>query len=236
MPEPDSRGGLALAERGRRDRRDDDVLGLRAIGELVDRFQPDLGQLVAVGFEQMRPDAHLGGDVGERRQRRRPSDLEVGWKSHGSLLCQAESSGRMSGESSRSLVRGFRTTERVHDAEYYSISAMVLPPKTCIVGTTSMRVTSTCCGHRQGHADQGGDVGRLYRRGPRVQAGDGGVVTAERLVVQVGLHPAGSQHRDPHTWRRGGPSAVRRRRPAALPSSPSTRPCWQSGASPRSIR
>ena len=29
----------------------------------------DLGELVAVRLEQVRADAHLGGDVGERRQR-----------------------------------------------------------------------------------------------------------------------------------------------------------------------
>ena len=73
--ETDRRGGLALAERRRRDRRDDDVLGLGAVGELVDGLQPDLGQLVAVRLEQMRADPHLRGDLGERQQRGCPGDL-----------------------------------------------------------------------------------------------------------------------------------------------------------------
>ena len=42
--EPDRGRRLALAERRRGDRGDDDVLGLRSVGELVDRLQPDLGR------------------------------------------------------------------------------------------------------------------------------------------------------------------------------------------------
>ena len=80
--ETDRRRGLALAERRRRDRGDHDVLGLRSVGELVDRLEPDLGQLVAVRLEQMGPDAHLRGDLGERRKRAGAGDVEVGWKRH----------------------------------------------------------------------------------------------------------------------------------------------------------
>ena len=47
LAEPDRGGGLALAERRRRDRRDDDVLGRGPVGELVDRGQADLGELDA---------------------------------------------------------------------------------------------------------------------------------------------------------------------------------------------
>ena len=67
--ETDRRRGLALAERRGSDRGDHDVLGLRSIGELVDGFQADLGKLIAVGLEQVRPDSHLGRDLGEWRQR-----------------------------------------------------------------------------------------------------------------------------------------------------------------------
>ena len=51
--------------------------------QLVDRLEPDLGQVVAVRFEQVRADAHLGGDVGERRQRAGAGDLEIGREGHG---------------------------------------------------------------------------------------------------------------------------------------------------------
>ena len=80
--ETDGRGGLALAERRGGDGRDHDVLGLRPIGELVDRLEPDLGQVVAVRLEQVRADAHLRGDVGERRKLAGAGDFEVGWKRH----------------------------------------------------------------------------------------------------------------------------------------------------------
>ncbi len=46
--ETDRRRGLALAERRRGDRGHDHVLGLRAVGQLGDGLQPDLGQVVAV--------------------------------------------------------------------------------------------------------------------------------------------------------------------------------------------
>ncbi len=70
LTEPDRGGGLALAERRRRDRGDDDVLGLRSIAQLVDRIEPDLGEIAAVRLEQVLADPHLGGDLGHRLRAR----------------------------------------------------------------------------------------------------------------------------------------------------------------------
>ena len=66
LAESDRGGGLALAERRGRDRRDDDVLGRWAVGELVDRLQPDLRQARPVRLQQVLTDAELGGDLGQR--------------------------------------------------------------------------------------------------------------------------------------------------------------------------
>ena len=55
LAEADRGGGLAFAERRRRDRGDHDVLRLRPVGQLVDRFEPDLGQIVAVGSSRCGP-------------------------------------------------------------------------------------------------------------------------------------------------------------------------------------
>jgi hypothetical protein len=46
--EADRRGRLALAERGRGDGGDDDVLGLRAVLELLDGLEVDLGDMLTV--------------------------------------------------------------------------------------------------------------------------------------------------------------------------------------------
>ena len=78
------RGGLAFAQRSGRDGCDHDVLGLRAIAQLSDGLQLDLGQVVAVLFEQVWADAHFGGDVIERSWRCSASDLKVGRERHGS--------------------------------------------------------------------------------------------------------------------------------------------------------
>ena len=83
LAEADRGGGLALAERGGCDGRDHDVLRLWAVAELVDRLELDLGEGVAVLLEQMRADAHLGGDVGERGQLGGAGDLEIGREGHG---------------------------------------------------------------------------------------------------------------------------------------------------------
>ena len=80
LAEADRGGGLALTERGRGDGRDHHVLGLRPVGQLVDRVELDLGDVAAVRGDQVRRDAHLGGDVDQRPQRRRLGDLEVGRK------------------------------------------------------------------------------------------------------------------------------------------------------------
>ena len=65
-PEADRGGGLALAERRGRDRGDDDVLGLRAVLQLFDGPQVDLGDVIAVLFDQPGRDADALGDFGHR--------------------------------------------------------------------------------------------------------------------------------------------------------------------------
>ena len=83
LAETDGGGRLALAERRRRDRRDDDVLGQRAVGELVDRLQPDLRQARPVRLQQVLTDAELGGDLGQWLVARLAGDVQVRWQSPG---------------------------------------------------------------------------------------------------------------------------------------------------------
>ncbi len=52
LAEPDGGGGLPLTERSGRDRRDDHVFGLRAVGQRSYRGQVDLGYVLAVRLEQ----------------------------------------------------------------------------------------------------------------------------------------------------------------------------------------
>jgi hypothetical protein len=83
LTQADRRRRLALAERRRRDRRDDDISGLRDVGQLVERGQLDLGDVRAVGLQQVLADPHLGGHVGERLERRCVGNGEVGQRRHG---------------------------------------------------------------------------------------------------------------------------------------------------------
>ena len=66
LAEADRGGGLALAERGRRDRGDDDVLGRGLVGELFDGLEVDLGDVLAVQFGQPRGDADVLSDLRDR--------------------------------------------------------------------------------------------------------------------------------------------------------------------------
>lgn len=77
LAQPDGRGGLALAERGRRDRGDDHVLGPGAVGEGVDRVEADLRHVAAVRFQQVGVQAHVGGHVGRCSHRGGLRDLQV---------------------------------------------------------------------------------------------------------------------------------------------------------------
>jgi hypothetical protein len=81
-PEADRGGGLALAERSGRDRGDDDVLGLRAVLQLFDGPQVDLGDVIAVLLDQPGRDADALGDFGYRLQRGLPRDFQCGWHRH----------------------------------------------------------------------------------------------------------------------------------------------------------
>ena len=65
LREPDRGRGLALAERRRRHRRDDDVLGRMRRRGLVEDREVDLGDAAAVRLEVLVTDAEVGGDVGE---------------------------------------------------------------------------------------------------------------------------------------------------------------------------
>jgi hypothetical protein len=91
LAETDRGGGLAFAQRRGGDGRDDDVLRLRPIAELLDGLELDLGQIVAVLLEQVRADTHLRRDVVQRCQRCSAGDLEVGRERHGTplWLCEA---------------------------------------------------------------------------------------------------------------------------------------------------
>ena len=105
------------------------------------------------------------------------SDIEVGWKSH-ELTPLSATAGR------------FHITELAHDAEYYSVSATALPPKTCSVGTTSTRVTSTCCGMVSAMPTTAATSAGCSAVVRGVQAGDGLVVAAHRRVVEARSRPA----------------------------------------------
>ena len=89
LAQPDRRGRLALPQRRRRDGRDDHVARPRPIGQLLDGVELHLGHRVAVGLEQVRPDAHLRRDVRQWLQRGVLSDLEVGRERHSRALLRA---------------------------------------------------------------------------------------------------------------------------------------------------
>ncbi len=68
--QPDRRRRLALAQRGGRDGRDDDLSTVRAVGETVEDVEADLGLVAAVELDLLRPETHLLSDVGDGTQLR----------------------------------------------------------------------------------------------------------------------------------------------------------------------
>src|SRR5256885_1111840 len=99
IAQADRRRRLAFAKRCRRNGRDDDVLRLRAVLQLIDRLELDLGDVVAVRLEQVRADAHSGRDVRHRLEPCPARDVQVAWKrggGHGPLLLSMCGGGRAS--------------------------------------------------------------------------------------------------------------------------------------------
>ena len=82
IAEADGGRGLALAERRRCDRGNDDVFRARPVLELFDRVELDLRHVVPIGLEQMRIDPHAGSDLGHRLELCLARDLQVGRELH----------------------------------------------------------------------------------------------------------------------------------------------------------
>ena len=82
LPEADRRRGLALAERRRRDRRDDDVTSLRPARQGFDGVEVHFGHVQPVVLEQAGRDPHLPGDLVNRPQLRVTGDLYGGGQRH----------------------------------------------------------------------------------------------------------------------------------------------------------
>ncbi len=77
--------GLALARRGRADRRDEDQLAVLFRFQRIEVGQRDLGLVVPVGLQVLLGDAELlEGHLGNALQFRRLGDLDVRWHVHGS--------------------------------------------------------------------------------------------------------------------------------------------------------
>jgi hypothetical protein len=79
LGEPDARRGLALAQRGGRDRGDHDVLrsALRTRRHAVEHGEIDLGDAATVVLEMLLSDADVGRDVGDGTQGGGLGDLET---------------------------------------------------------------------------------------------------------------------------------------------------------------
>ena len=82
LGQPDGGRGLALAERSGGDGGHQDVFGARAIGQLLDGGQIDLGDVASVLLEQMGADPDRGGDVPDWLQGGAAGDFEVGGDGH----------------------------------------------------------------------------------------------------------------------------------------------------------
>ena len=82
------RGRLALAERCRGDRGDDDVAGTGSLVQRAHGVEAHLGDVRTVRFEQVRPDAHLRSNVGDWEQRGAPRDLDGRGERHRHGSCQ----------------------------------------------------------------------------------------------------------------------------------------------------
>src|SRR6476619_3905800 len=75
----DRRRGVALARRGRRDRRNQDQLAVGTVLERFDVLHRHLGLVVAIGLEVLRPDAELvARHIEDQSLRGRLRDLDVG--------------------------------------------------------------------------------------------------------------------------------------------------------------
>ena len=83
LPQPDGRRRLALAERRRRDRGDDDVLPAGPLGlDPADPLERDLRLRPAVELDLVVVKAEVGGDVGDGPGRDGAGDLEIRRERH----------------------------------------------------------------------------------------------------------------------------------------------------------
>ena len=88
LAESDRRGRLPLPERGRRDGGHDHVVGPGPVGQRGDRVEAHLGDVGAVGLEQLGTDPHLCGDLGDREERGAAGDLDGRGERHRYGSCQ----------------------------------------------------------------------------------------------------------------------------------------------------
>jgi hypothetical protein len=77
LSEPHGGRRLPLAQGSRRYGRYDHVLRPRTILQFLYRIQLDLGYALAIGLQQVLPDAYGGGDILQRRELRFAGNLEV---------------------------------------------------------------------------------------------------------------------------------------------------------------
>lgn len=82
LTQPDRRGRLAFAQRGRRDGAHHDVLRGGAILHGGHRVETDLGGPPPVGLQAVVGNAGGGGDVGERFEGGAFGDLEIRGEGH----------------------------------------------------------------------------------------------------------------------------------------------------------
>ena len=82
LGEADGRGRLALAERRRRDGRDEDLVAVGSVGQAAQDVEADLGLVRPVELELLGQQAELGADVGDRAHRGGLGDLEAAGHRH----------------------------------------------------------------------------------------------------------------------------------------------------------
>ena len=83
LGQADGRRGLALAQRRRRDRGDDDVLAARSLRlQAPDGLEGDLGLRRAVQLDLVIGQAQVTGDVDDRTRRDGAGDLQIGREGH----------------------------------------------------------------------------------------------------------------------------------------------------------
>ena len=88
LAEADRRRRLALAERRRGDRGHHHVAGPRPVRQGVDGIEAHLGDVAAVGLEELGRYAHLCRNVGDRAEGRTPRDLDGRGDRHRDGSCQ----------------------------------------------------------------------------------------------------------------------------------------------------